>query len=739
VLCCIDHQTPGSAVDDAVRRFLANTELFAGMPDELLARVASTASVQRVNNGVTVFEQGRVAHFLFFVYSGGIEMRRNDLLTGRDFLYAMYGPGKSFGEESIVLDDPYQSTAVATEETHLVAIPRDVFRQAMSVAPTIGGAASRMMARRANRLLADKGVRFVSLSRIPFDPEVLRELPQRTITEHKVIPIARRGRTLSVAMVNPHDVMAADEVQRAARNLYVEVVGVTQADYDTFVSKHVVTALRGQDPSEEPNVIPKLPQRNHQLRFMQDGEAAAVDEQKGQVAGEQIIQILNQLVGDALLLDSSDIHIEPTPEGTLVRYRIDGRLLKRPEMIPPRFHAAVITRLKALASMNISERRKPQDGRLAMVFGTREVALRLSTVPTRFGEKCVMRILDRSAALMSLDRIVLVPSVREQVRKLVFQPHGIVLVTGPTGSGKTTTMYSAILERRDDGVNIITIEDPIEYTIQGITQVQYNDAIELGYAEAIKSFLRQDVDIMLIGETRDGRTAQNAMQAALSGHLVVTSFHTNSALSTIYRLQEMGAEAFLIANALAGVVAQRLVRTICNDCRESYAYPPAVLQRIYGSTADLPPTYRGAGCQRCNGTGYRGRTAVVEVLPITEELRTAIATAAPMRELRRIAIQGGMITLRDYSKALLGRGLTTPTEVARVLFTEDEEAAAGSGPAARCTHCGAANAPGNKFCEECGAPMNEAPAAVAPSIMVAPVQPPIAPGTMTPGMIPPGR
>lgn len=721
-------------MDDALIRYLANTELFLGLPTDVLGRIASTASVQRVNSGVTIFEQGAMAHYAFFVYAGTVEMRRNDVLTGRDFLYAMYGPGKSFGEESIILDDPYPASAMASEETHLVALPKDVFRQSMAQLPSVGAAASRMMARRANRLLADKGVRFVALSRIPLDPEVIRELPMRVISEHRVVPIAKRGRTLSVAMVNPHDVLAADEVQRNARGSYIEVVGVTQSDFEAFVNKNVVPLARAADATEEPNVLPKLAPRNHPIRYLQDNETAVQETDKGQVAGEQIVQILNQLVGDALTLDSSDIHIEPATDGTIIRYRMDGRLLRRPEPLAARFHAPLVTRLKALASMNISERRKPQDGRLSLVFGNREVALRISTVPTRFGEKVVMRILDRSAALMSLDRIVLVPSVREQLRQLVYQPHGIVLVTGPTGSGKTTTMYSAILERKDEGVNIVTIEDPIEYTIQGITQVQYNEGVELGYAEAIKAFLRQDTDIMLIGETRDGRTAQNAMQAALSGHLVVTSFHTNSALSTIYRLQEMGIEPFLIANALTGVIAQRLVRTICNECREPYQYPPAVVQRVWGSGSDVPPTFRGAGCPRCNNTGFRGRTAVLEVMPMTEDLRGAIAAGLPPRELRRHAVAAGMTTFRDYSRALLGRGLTTPPEIVRVLFTEDDGNV--SAAAVRCGHCGASNRPDNKYCEECGAPMEAAlPPAQAAATHAGPVAPPPTATTMAPGRI----
>lgn len=693
-------------MDDQIQRFVGGVELFVGSSDELIARLAGLTQILRFNPGAVIFEQGGPATHLYLIYSGLVELRRGDPLSGRDFVLAMYSPGKSFGEEGVLLEEGWSATAVAAEETTLIAVPREVFRQAMVHAPTIGIAAARIMARRANRLLAEKGVRFIQLSRINLDPELLRILPQRLMIEGRCLPIARRGTTVSIAMVNPHDVVVVDEVQRYLKSGYVEVFGVTQADFDTFANRHIVSQVQAE--GAEPNVLAKLPQRQHQLRFIQDGEAAAADAQaKGDVAGEQVIALLNQLLGDAFTLDVSDVHIEPHIDGTIVRYRIDGRLLRRPELIQPRFHNPLVTRIKALASMNISERRRPQDGRLSIQMGQREVALRISTVPTRFGEKCVLRVLDRSAALMSLDRIVTVPTVRQQVRQLCHQPHGIVMVTGPTGSGKTTTMYSAILERKNDGLNIVTIEDPIEYTIAGITQVQHNDAIDLGYADAIKAFMRQDPDIMLIGETRDGRTARNAMQAALSGHLVVTSFHTNSALSTIYRLQEMGVEPFLIGNALAGIIAQRLVRTLCSDCREPSRPEPAIMQRVYGQAApaEWPQVFRGVGCARCNQTGFRGRTAVLEVLPITPELRTAIAMGAPMKELRRVAIEGGMTTFRDYAKSILTRGLTTPAEVARILFTDDEHSVTEGN---RCHACGTINPQGNRFCEECGAPMEAA-------------------------------
>lgn len=699
-------------MDDSLVQFLATTELFGHLPEDALRQFAGAATVHHYNPGVTVFEQGSLATHLFVVHSGSVELRRVDNLTGREFMYAIYGPGKSFGEAGVLLDDPYPITAIVAEEAHLVAFGRDVLRQALAHYTSVGIAAARIMARRTNRLLADKGVRFVALSKVPFDPAALQEIPSRLITEHRVVPLARRGRTLTVAMVNPHDLVASDEVRRAARDSYVEVVGVAEPDFDAFLNKHVLPALQGHQGAEA-GIVMGLPNRQHAITFIQEGgDQSSEDERRANVSGEQVIKTLNQILGDALVMDTSDVHIEPGLDEIVVRYRIDGQLLRRPETLPMRLHSPLVTRLKAIASMNITERRKPQDGRLSMQFNQREVSLRISTIPTRFGEKVVMRILDRNNALMSLDRIVTVASVRDHVRRLVNAPHGIVLVTGPTGSGKTTTMYSAIMERRDEGVNIVTVEDPIEYTIPGITQVQFNEGTGLDYAAAIRAFLRQDTDIMLIGETRDARTAQNAMQAALSGHLVVTSFHTNSALGTIYRLREMGVEMFLIANALFGVIAQRLVRTICNDCREPAEYPELVLRRIYGDNVEPPPTYVGRGCARCNSTGFRGRTAVLEVLPISEDLRIAIANGAPLQELRRIAYAGGFVSFRDYAKALLSRGLTTPNEIMRVLYMDDDGSGITTAANVRCPACGTVNDVTSRFCEECGEPLDEVKQAV---------------------------
>lgn len=690
-------------MDEKLKRFLSNTELFASVGGPALDELASAATTQRYSSGSVVFEQGTEASALFFVRSGGIEVRRRDSLTGVDFLLAAYGPGKSVGEEGVFSDAPHPITASAVGETQLVRVGRDVIRAVATREASVAAAAAGILARRTIRFVAEKGVRFISLHRLEVDPEVVAMLPARLSTEHSAVPIAKKGSSLTVAMVNPHDPMANDAIRRAVPGLNIEPVGVTEAEFERFVKLHRGAIVEGREV--ETSVLPPLPKRQYGLRYIHEGQDnIAEQERRSDVIGEQVIQLLDTILGDALFLDASDIHVEPDQTEITIRYRIDGKLMRRGEPIPMRFHSAIINRVKALASMDITERRKPQDGRLGLSLGSREVSLRISTVPTRFGENMVMRVLDRSSSLMSLDRIVLVPSTRDLIRKLIFEHHGIVFVTGPTGSGKTTTMYSAILERQDEGLKIVTVEDPIEYTIPGITQVQYNESIGLTYAEAVRSFLRQDTDVMLIGETRDARTAQNAIQAALSGHLVLSSIHTNSALGTVYRLQEMGIEPFLIANAVVGVVAQRLVRTICTECREPYDHNPVLVERLFGGSAPSQ-LYHGAGCTRCNGTGFRGRTAVMEALDVNEELRTGIATRAPMSELRRIAMDSGMVPFRNYAKHLLVRGLTTPQEILQSLAVDDEGWAQG-GKMKHCLGCGSANSAENAFCEECGTPLS---------------------------------
>jgi type IV pilus assembly protein PilB len=366
----------------------------------------------------------------------------------------------------------------------------------------------------------------------------------------------------------------------------------------------------------------------------------------------------------ALKKGASDIHIEPMEKGCRVRYRIDG-VLREEMMLPRKIILPLISRIKIISKLDITERRLPQDGRITMKVGDKTVDFRVSSVPTKFGEKICTRILDKSNTAMGLDRIISHQPTLELVREMIKKPYGIIFVTGPTGSGKSTSLYSALAEKNEIDVNISTVEDPIEYDLAGINQVQVNSDIGLDFARVLRAFLRQDPDIILVGETRDKETAKIAVEAALTGHLVFTTLHANDAPSTFMRLNEMGIEPFLISTSIIGIIAQRLVRRICPNCKEKYVPEKAILKYL-GLQEDIE-LYKGKGCDACSMTGYKGRVGVYEVLMIDEPVRHLIAEGAETNIIRQEAIRRGMRTLKDYCIILLKEGLTTIDEVLRTV------------------------------------------------------------------------
>jgi type II secretory ATPase GspE/PulE/Tfp pilus assembly ATPase PilB-like protein len=357
----------------------------------------------------------------------------------------------------------------------------------------------------------------------------------------------------------------------------------------------------------------------------------------------------------------------------VVRYRVDGRLSFRDGTIPFALHAPLMSRIKVLASLNIAERRLPQDGRISLDLGQKGYDLRVATINAKFGEKVTLRILDSSALEQNLASLVLADKVSQVVRKLFYRPNGLVLVSGPTGSGKTTTLYAAIKERLNPELAICTIEDPIEYDVPGITQVQVNEAIGLGFTDVMRTFLRQDPDIILVGETRDAATAKLACSAALTGHLVLTSFHTNDTISAVMRLREMQIEPFVLAGALLGVINQRLVRRICPSCRVETQYSDVIRQNLDHAGVPLDKAaklYKGAGCKACNGEGYKGRVGVFELLVVSNAVRDAIAQEANAAQLKQAAADGLFVSLARYAQFLLAEGLTVPSEILRILPRE---------------------------------------------------------------------
>jgi len=413
-----------------------------------------------------------------------------------------------------------------------------------------------------------------------------------------------------------------------------------------------------------------------------------------------VVNLVNRILLQALQLGASDIHVEPQQIGLQVRFRQDGVLQSYSEPLPGRLVPAVTSRFKIMADLDIAERRQAQDGRIRRRFRDRTVDFRVSSLPSRFGEKIVLRLLDSSSTQLGLDNLITNPEALELVRTLGSKPFGMILVTGPTGSGKSTTLYSLLAERNDPGINISTVEDPIEYTLPGITQCQVNREKGFDFSTALRAFMRQDPDVLLVGETRDRETAKTAIEAALTGHLVLTTLHCNDAPSAIARLGEMGVEPFMVSASLIGIVSQRLLRRVCNHCRESYQ-PDATELGRFGLVTHNESSVRfyrahhhdgsGEACPRCQGSGYKGRVGVYEVLRMNEQLAAAIANGATTDVLRRLALESGMKTLLGYSLDLVRQGQTTLEEVGRMILTDsglESERRARALSTVTCQRCG---------------------------------------------------
>jgi type IV pilus assembly protein PilB len=402
-----------------------------------------------------------------------------------------------------------------------------------------------------------------------------------------------------------------------------------------------------------------------QVSFEQ--EVLSLDDLKNLASQAPIVKLVNALILEALVKGASDIHIEPFEKELRVRYRIDG-VLHVVAKYKPNIKDAVVARIKVLSGLDIAEKRLPQDGRMRARFKGRDIDFRVSTVPTVYGEKVVLRILDKGALKLDLSELGLEDREYNLIEKAIHSPYGMVLVTGPTGSGKTTTLYSSLLKVNKPEVNIMTVEDPVEYNLYGINQVQVNPEIGLTFARALRAFLRQDPDIIMVGEIRDTETAEIAIEAALTGHLVLSTLHTNDAPSTVTRLVDMGVEPFLVSSSVILVVAQRLARRICPYCKEPYVYPEEVLKEVGFTDEEIKglKTYRGKGCEKCDYTGYKGRVALYEVMEVVPEIRDAIVRGENADRIRDIAKKYGMRTLREIGKIKIAKGITTPEEVLRV-------------------------------------------------------------------------
>jgi type IV pilus assembly protein PilB len=499
------------------------------------------------------------------------------------------------------------------------------------------------------------GAEYVDLSDKEISPTILKLIPSGLARLHRALPIGLSGNTLRVALADPLDPRAAEDL-RFALGKDVDVVIAPTEQIDNRIKEHY-----GADTTSMEEVLKQLGEAGEMLQIRGDETAAAVE---AEANATPIIRFVDLILYQAIQDRASDIHFEPFENEFKIRYRVDGALY---EMSPPPRHLAlpVISRVKVMANMNIAERRLPQDGRIQKNIAGRHVDLRVSTLPTQFGESVVLRVLDRTTVNLDLEMLGLPEYVHNYILEIINRPNGIFIATGPTGSGKTTTLYSCLRKINTIDSKLLTAEEPVEYDLEGIVQVPVNEAIGLTFARVLRAFLRQDPDRIMIGETRDLETAQIAIQASLTGHLVFTTLHTNDAPGAITRLVDMGVEPFLISATLEAVLGQRLLRSICPDCRAPYKPNESVLAQLELSKRDIGDRefFYGKGCDACHDTGYKGRKGIYELMKITDPLRELVNERAPTVVLKQKAIELGMVTLRRDGLRSIFAGDTTIEEV----------------------------------------------------------------------------
>jgi type IV pilus assembly protein PilB len=521
------------------------------------------------------------------------------------------------------------------------------------------------------------GVPSIALGQFEIDPGVVKLVPAETAQKYQIVPLSRSGATLTIAMTDPTNVFAMDDI-KFMTGYNVEPVVASETAVIEAIQKYygvkpgggAATASALEVASKALEEMPMLATEGGDVEVLEEFEEISVEALAKQGEEAPVIKLVNVILMSAIQKGASDIHIEPYEKELRVRYRIDGILYNI--MQPPmKFRDAITSRIKIMSKLDIAEKRLPQDGRIKIRFQdngqNKDIDFRVSCLPTLFGEKIVMRLLDKEKLMLDMTKLGFEPESLAKFEVAIQKPWGMVLVTGPTGSGKTNTLYSSIARINTPETNIMTAEDPVEFNLVGINQVQVRESIGLNFAAALRSFLRQDPNIILVGEIRDFETAEISVKAALTGHLVLSTLHTNDAPSTVNRLMNMGIEPFLVASSLNLVCAQRLVRRLCANCKEPHPTPaPALVQAGFSpeDAKNVVPN-RGRGCEKCNNTGYKGRVGLYEVMEVTEELRELILVGASGLELRRKAVEEGMLTLRASGLRKVKEGVTSIDEVVR--------------------------------------------------------------------------
>jgi len=510
-------------------------------------------------------------------------------------------------------------------------------------------------------LSQELGIPPISLSKFKIDPEITKFIPKKIAANYQIMPISKMGNVLTVAMADPLNVFALDDIKNVT-GMDITPIITTQDDVRAAIDQHYGSAATStiEELVKETN-IELISSRKQDENI----EAAST------VADTPVVKLTSAIVLDATKARASDILIEPMEDHLRVRYKIDG-IFRETQSLPRTIQSGIISRIKVMSNLNIAERRLPQDGRFKIKIQEREVDFRVSTVPTAFGEKVALRVLDKSQAMLDVDKLGFEKEPLDELKKASRRPHGMILVCGPAGSGKTTTLYSVLKHIDAPEKNFVTVEDPVEYLLPGINQVNINTNIGLTYAATLRSILRQDPNVIMVGEIRDLETVDIAIKAALTGHLVLSTLHTNTAPGVIMRLMNMGVEPFLISSSVALVAAQRLVRKVCPRCKEAHEVPKTMLEKLKIKAPENVKFYKGKGCDYCFKTGFRGRVGLIEAVTINAELRELIAKRAHESNIYEAARRAGLVTLRESGLRKVFEGTTTLEEVLRVTLGEQD-------------------------------------------------------------------
>jgi type IV pilus assembly protein PilB len=684
--------------NEEVEAFLRATPLFRGIDPPIIERIAPHLLATEHEAGTPIVRAGAPEGPFGLLMSGRATVRQLHPTTGAVTIVEEVRAGDFFGEAAALVGAAQSNEIHAEEASTVLVITRDVLAQLVGrVAPFAHAVARRLAMRSVQATVAlqragsstvppatpgaptatrprigtselpamsDDGIRMVRVASYTLDDKVLALIPGRAMAQHRLLPLDVRGRTLTVGMVDPFNQLAIGELRRILPGTELNVVAITADEFhETFVRMRLdpggVRTTGGTTPPES-------------LSFDVVTEEAA--SKIVNTMGDEVVQLANRIIATAIDRQASDIHIEGDATAVRVRFRLQGALHDWEQLVAASFARGLVARIKVLAGVDITERRLPQDGRIGVRVGRRDVDLRVSTMPTLRGEKVVMRLFEAATMTRPLDSIFLEPRVLGLVRSALARPYGAIVVGGPTGSGKSSTLYACLHERRRSrpDTNIVTVEDPVEYRIAGCTQVQVNHAVDLEFANVLRAFLRQDPDVIMVGEVRDPATATLALEAAMTGHLLFTSLHANNAVASLQRLENLGCARPLIAQSLALVLVQRLARKLCQKCVVADVPPPVMLESLAArgladraAAITLP---RPVGCADCGNTGYQGRVAVIEALELRDTTRNLLMTGAPLGEIEtQAADSGALIPFRHYASLLMARNLISPSEALLVV------------------------------------------------------------------------